>query len=334
MKTYSIDLRPESDFATDLSGDCLFGQLCWQFAQDESLAGKISDLLEDYDTKPFLVVSDPVLSFEHKGIREFLLKRPFNPPVEKPFASLPFAEQKKLFTERKRRKGCKWVIVSEQQKLDPIDANAPVNVEDIVKRYGLNDDWTPEITYFQHHNSIDRISGTTGTDAAFAPYSQQLTAWPSSNQLTIFFALSDENAIKGLKTALERIGLSGYGADASTGKGRFSVGEIGEINLASLGHKSPDSIYTLGSSLPAPQIYRQICFETMVRFGKHGNHLANSEYPFKQPVLKAAAGAIFKPLEGYWPEKPFVGTSIRELSKFAETVEQGYSLYIPVKSEA
>lgn len=333
MKTYAICLKPESDFATELAGDCLFGQICWQLAQDESLAGKITSLLENYDTKPFLVVSDPVLTFNCKGKKEFLLKRPFAPPVERPFSELSFEDQKKLFSERKRRKGCKWVIVSEKEKLDPTNADAPVNIDDIISRYGLPEDWKPEASYFQYHNSIDRLTGTTGTDAAFAPFSQLLSAWQKDIKLSIFIGISGNFSITALKTSLDRIGVSGYGADASTGKGRFSVGEIEEMDLRNLGHEKPDSLYTLGASLPASQIYQQICFEPAVRFGKHGNILANSEYPFKQPVLKAAAGAIFKPLEGYWPEKPFIGVSIKGLSKHAETVEQGYSLFIPVKSE-
>ncbi len=334
MKTYAIDLMPESDFATELAGDCLFGQICWQFAQDESLAGNLANLLEDYDTRPFIVVSDPVISFLNNGKNEYLLKRPFAPPVEKAFSRMPFDEQKKLFTERKRRKGCKWVIVSELKKLDPLDINAPVNVDEIIKRYGLPDEWKPEINYFQYHNSIDRLTGTTGTDAAFAPFSQMLISWPNELRLTLFIGISEKIQIDAIRTAISRIGQTGYGADASTGKGRFSLSKVEEIDLNSLGSKDPDSLYTLSSSLPAPQIYQQICFETMVRFGKHGNYLANSDYPFKQPVLKAAAGAIFKPVKDYWPEKPFIGVSIRELSKYPETVDQGYSLFIPVKTEA
>ncbi|MFZ5952054.1 MAG: type III-A CRISPR-associated RAMP protein Csm4 [Candidatus Rifleibacteriota bacterium] len=333
MKTFAIDLKPESDFATELAGDCLFGQICWQLAQDESLAGELSDLLKDYDTRPFLVVSDPVISFINKGQKEYLMKRPFVPSAEKPFANLAYEEQKKLFTERKRRKGCRWVIVSDSKILNPLDPDSPVNIQDIVNRYNLPEDWSPEKTYYQTHNSIDRLTGTTGTDAAFAPFNQMLISWPNDLKLTLFFGISEKIKIEAVKTALLRIGVTGYGADASTGKGRFSFVEIKEIDIQKFGSKNPDSLYTLGSSLPVPQIYRQICFEPTVRFGKHGNILATGDYPFKQPVLKASSGSVFKPLKDYWPEKPFIGSSIKGLSMLPETVEQGYSLFIPVKSE-
>lgn len=334
MNVFAINLRPESDFATELSGDCLFGQICWQLAQDDSLAGSIDKLLEDYDLHPFAVVSDPVMSFKKGQVTEYLFRRPFVPPVERPFAELAFEQQKALFTERKRRKGCRWIIVSEEKQLDPMNADAPVNRSDIISRYGLHEDWHPELTYHQYHNSIDRLTGMTGTDAAFAPFSQTLTAWADDVCLTLFIALSEKLPPEAFAKALARVGATGYGADASTGKGRFAVLSTARFDLSRLGSKRPDAVYTLSSALPAQEIYRQICFEPLVRFGRHGNYLANSEFPFKQPVLKAAAGAVFKPIEGYWPQAPYVGRSIRGLSKFSETVEQGYSLYIPVQLEA
>lgn len=333
MKVYAIDLKPESDFATDLTGDCLFGQICWQLAQDSQLAGNIDSLLSEYDHEPFAVISDPVISFQKDKTKEFLFRRPFVPPIERPFAELTHEQQKSLFTDRKRRKGCRWVIVSDSQKLDPLNVDSPVNCADIIQRYGLADDWRPELTYTQYHNSIDRLTGTTGTDGAFAPFGQNLTAWSDDINLTVFAGLNEKISIDSLIKALERIGMTGYGADASTGKGRFSVGDCKEVDLRKFGSAKPDSVYTLSSSLPAAEIYREICFEPSVRFGRHGNTLANSDYPFKQPVLKAAAGAVFKPIKDYWPQKSYIGRAIRGLSKHAKTVEQGYSLYIPVKSE-
>jgi CRISPR-associated protein Csm4 len=333
MQIYEIDIKPVSDFATPIQGDCLFGQLCWQIAQDPNLAGNINDLLADYSTDPFVVVSDPVIIFEQQKKREYLFKRPLYPPAEKGFESLNFYEQKQLFTERKRRKGCKWVIGSKEKCIEPANANSPVNVEDIISRYGLAEDWQQEISSFQSHNSVDRLTGTTGTDSSFAPFSQQLISWHPDIKLTLFVGISENFSIESLKTALKRIGATGYGADASTGKGQFRLtGHCNAISLKDYGAKDPDSLYTLSSSLPDFSDFDSIFFESFVRFGKHGNHLAKSDYPFKQPVLKAAAGAILKPSKDRWPAKKFIGKVITNLSKHSETVEQGYSLYIPVST--
>ena len=57
MKLYKTTFIPTSNFATTLKGDTLFGQICWAirytFGND-----KLEALLLNYETKPFLVVSD------------------------------------------------------------------------------------------------------------------------------------------------------------------------------------------------------------------------------------------------------------------------------------
>jgi CRISPR-associated protein Csm4 len=335
MKVFEIDIKPTSDFATPLQGDSLFGHLCWQFAQDNSLAGKLESLLEDYQIKPFAVIADPIIRFVNNNKREYLLKRPFIAPIKKEIINLSFEQQKLLFTERKRRKGAKWVIASTDEKLEPTNADKPVSIEEIRTRYNFAEDWAPLLNYKQNHNSIDRYTGTTGTGSAFAPYTQNLYSYNPGMVLTIFVGIDDKMNIDSVLKGLKRIGQHGYGADATSGKGKFELtGYCQPIKLADLGSNTPNSVYTLSTCTPEKEIYSSLYFEPFVRFGRHGNYLANSDYPFKQPVLKADTGAVFKPLPDYWPSKPYIGKGLKGLSKYEETVEQAYSLYIPVKTEA
>ena len=54
MKIYEIKLKPTSFFITPLQGDTLFGCLCWQLVHKGE---NIDELLKDYSTNPFMVVS-------------------------------------------------------------------------------------------------------------------------------------------------------------------------------------------------------------------------------------------------------------------------------------
>ena len=61
MKLYKTTITPLSSFGTTLRGDTLFGQLCWAckfiFGENE-----LNELLSDYESSPFLIVSDAFAS--------------------------------------------------------------------------------------------------------------------------------------------------------------------------------------------------------------------------------------------------------------------------------
>lgn len=335
MKVFEFCLKPASDFATELQGDCLFGQICWQLAQDAALTGKISELLADYDKNPFCVTADPCIFFEKNGKREYLLKTPFAQQPDNKSAKGNFEQQKKQYTDRKLKKRLKWTVVSHAERLEPLTGNNLVDVGLVRKRFNLADEWDIVRTGRQTHNSINRVTGTTGTGGAFAPYTSNLLSWYPETKLALFAGVRDDVSVEGIAEALRRIGLTGYGADASSGKGRFElIGNPVEVNLNDFGSKQPDSLFVLSSVVPEDGVYDKICFEPFVRFGRHGNQLATSATPFKQPVLKAATGAVLTPGKNRWPARPIVGRAVKGISRHKETVEQGYALFIPVKTEA
>lgn len=75
-------------------------------------------------------------------------------------------------------------------------------------------------------------------------------------------------------------------------------------------------------------------YSPFTRFGKHGDVLAKSSNPFKNPVIMADEGAVFIPKNNEVFRKPYVGSAIRDLSKAkTTTIAQGYAPYIPVAIE-
>lgn len=334
MKVFEFCLKPVSDFATELQGDCLFGQICWQLAQDASLVGEISELLVDYDVSPFCVIADPCMIFEKNGRHEYLLQTPF---VQHSGNDGAISREQLInqYNERKLKKRFKWTIVSQTERLEPMTGSNLVDAGLVRARYNLDREWEVVRVGRQTHNSINRVTGTTGTGAAFAPFTSNLLSWYPETKFALFAGIRDGVKVEGIIEALRRIGLTGYGADASSGKGRFElIGKPVEVNLNDLGSKQPDSLCVLSAVVPEEGVYEKICFEPFVRFGRHGNKLATSTTPFKQPVLKASAGAVLTPCKNNWPARPIVGRAVKGISRHKETVEQGYALFIPVRTEA
>ncbi len=140
--------------------------------------------------------------------------------------------------------------------------------------------------------------------------------------------------IEQAKKGLERIGEFGFGKDASTGLGRFELAEDDEIDLSSMGSNSPNACYTLSPSVPEKDTFENMFFTLFTRYGRHGDVLAKSANPFKNPVVMADEGAILKPKTETVFDKPYIGIAVTNLSKAEpNTVTQGYSLYIPVRVE-
>lgn len=336
MKVYEICLRPASDFSTPLMGDTMFGHICWQMAHDPSLLGDINQLLADYITDPFCVVSDPIMKFSNsEGDTEYIMPKPFCPVANRSSDLLSsFDEREKEYDERKKSKKAAWMLISTKKKLTTVSLVELLDLNALRKKYGFTNEWVPIIPYRQTHNSIDRYTGTTGTESQFAPYSLNLLSYNPDISFSIFIGIKNSIDKKAIKTALERIGNFGYGADATTGKGRFQIlSDMNEIDLDDLGTNDANALYTLSAMIPEKNLYKNIYFEPFIRFGRHGSTRANSDFPFKQPVLKASAGAVVIPNNFALSTKPYIGRAVTDLSKFKDTVEQGYSLVIPMKVE-
>ncbi len=321
MKTYSITIEPLSSFGTPLKGDTLFGQFCWQAAYDSSfLSLSLDEAISCYSEKPFAVFSSAFPALPAGGVA---LKRP-DAPLEFLFDFTGTTKEDRI-DKRKEYKKRKWVVCDKPGALADLSVCCYLADKDL-------SEYKPD--YLQSHNSINRLTGTTGE--GFAPFSQSVTLYPPGSRLVIYVGVDSELLSKeSLLIGLDRIGKSGFGRDASTGMGKFIVAECKEVDLAEFGTKEPNALYTLSPSVPEPGRYRDALFTPFTRFGRHGDRLATSGKPYKNPVIMADEGALFFPIDMADSRKrAYIGTSLNGLSKIQTTaVTQGYSLYIPVRLE-
>lgn len=307
MQTYRFTLRPLSAFGTPLAGDTLFGQLCWtlrhQLGND-----RLNELLRGYTQgQPFAVVSDAL------------------PAGHVPLPCVPSVFWQASDTDRKALKKKKWL---------PVQALALPFAQ--WQAQARNDaDVAKHTERAQPHNTINRQTGTTGT-GQFAPYAMPQIWFQKDMCFDLVVALDvDRLSLAELTAALDAIGTTGFGRDASIGLGKFAL-----EGTAQMQHwpapQNANSFLTLGPCAPQGQGFSHdhSFYQVTTRFGRHGDVGVQAGNPFKRPVLLAKAGGVF------WPEAMdsgcvFIGQGLGGVaapvsSAMPETVQQGYAPVIAI----
>lgn len=304
-----ITLVLRSALGTPLAGDTLFGQLCHAVLESEG-AAELARLLDGYTVdRPWLVVSD--------GFPQGFLPRPTVPPLAQTHPD-----------DRKAAKGCRWIpLAAAARPLPELLAAA----ENDAAVYGEGNE---PIHARAHHNTLNRLSGTTGS-GEFAPYAMPQTHYRAGQRIDVWCVLDETRcAAARLRELLATIGATGFGRDASIGLGKFDVLDLTAAVLPA--PTFPTAHWTLGPCAPQGQGFagEKSYWRVLTRFGRHGGALALSANPFKNPVLLAAAGAVLVP-QGEFTPRLFVGQGLTGVSGAEPaTVQQGYAPVLPVQEEA
>lgn len=294
MKLYKITIIPRSNFITPLKGDTLFGQMCWAISYafgDE----KLTSLLKDYESSPFLIVSD--------GFASGYLPKPTAP-------SSILGENLK---DKKENRKKVWISLPNLQN---------GNFERAKKQGKEIDEVEPQLRLKTIKNSIDRITFCTGENNA--PFELE-EYFP--NEQDIYF-LVDENRFNKdeLKSIFKIVSKVGYGKKASIGKGQFDFGEFREIN----GFCDFKYNYFMSLSPCILQGFKDVYYEPFTRFGKHSSS-AQSDNIFKRPILLADTKALIFPNDEQKAKiiaNGYIGKGIKGHSVKSEVVHQGYAIVI------
>lgn len=320
MKTYRIIIRPETAFATPIVGDTLFGQMCWAIVE---LFGepRLENCLKGYlNNDPFMVVSNAF-------VKDHLL-----------LPSVPsFYWQNDQGIDRKVLKGKRWIAETDFQACESSDWQQKAKSDSEIAHNILSDQEknlkieAPKLMMnaTQMHNTLNRATSSTGS-GQFAPFESGLT-WLNQDQAWQVFILVREDALTEIELiqVVEHIELMGYGRDASTGLGKFTV-ELVEESVLPKGKGIHNAYMTLSNCCPQGHgfVAERSFYLTNTRFGRHGNVMATSGAPFKKPILMAEAGAVFAP--DNYEERLFVGQGITKISVDDKTVHQGYAPVIGI----
>lgn len=295
MKLYKTTIKPLSSFATALKGDTLFGQLCWaiKFVFGEQ---KLNELLKNYESKPFLVVSDAFAS-------GYLPKPTTSSAMLGEDLSQKKQNRKKIWLSRKDLQNGEFSLAKTNEEIG-----------------------NSKLSFLSVKNSINRLTFTTD-EGDFAPFALIENTFSEQD---IYFLL-DENKIslEELKESFELVSKMGYGKKASIGKGRFEIKDF--IQISDFLDSSANAFVTLSASVLNG--FEESYYEPFTRFGKHGATLANDK-PFKAPILLANTGALIVPnadKKSRILEFGYIGKGIKGHSPHTNSVHQGYSIVLSTK---
>jgi len=339
MKVYGITIQPTSAFGTPLKGDTLFGQFCWQTAEDPSLLNKgLDHWISSYSRTPFAVFSSawPVLT--QKGKTVYGLVRPAGLTPEEDDQLDRRQRIERIKADKKR----KWLLVDAAMRVSITDktlktdenlfnlfleSRTPAQAKSLRLLAKERKKLCAPVT--RAHNSINRLTMSTGS-GEFAPFSHDNFQFLPGLSLIIFVAVNEQAlGPEQLRKAFKRIGRWGFGRDASAGLGRFTVTSVTEFDWPKAAD-SDTACFTIGPVVPARKTFIRCNAEPFTRFGRHGAALACSGNPFKKPVIMADEGAVLYPIDRQVFKLPYIGTAVTDVSAVDKrTVTQGYSLYLP-----
>lgn len=308
MILYQVEIKPKSAFGSPPISDTIFGNLVWSLVH---LGCDVDSFLQDYLKNPFLVVSD--FFVEDLGLA---------PKIPTKYSVGETKEDKLgIILGRKSSKAKSHIPINSLIEKRELSRKIVSEISSSISKKNYQ---TSEVV----RCSINRLTGTTG-GGPFSPY-----AMVEHFYRDIFFTFyfrCEEDFCETVLDALSLMGEIGFGKDATVGKGKFEVlrDSFKKIDLSF--DNSYNGIYTLSNlylyDIPAEKAY----YEPFTRFGKHGDILATTGNPFKNPVVVARQGAILLNIPKELLEKGYVGTGIKGISYHDKTVYQGYSLFIPHK---
>ena len=311
MKIYEIKLKPTSFFITPIQGDTLFGCLCWQL---HNIGADLDNLLNDYSSNPFMVVSSGFFLHEEG----FIFPKPLCPD----FYMFKANDNQ---TDYKANKKKKFFRIYK----DEVIITNELPFEEELKDFAYNTQ--------QAHNSINRMTGTTDSDGEFAPFYTPSIIYDTKGFVVVFAAIEERISKETLKEIFENLGKTGYGKKASSGYGHFEVISCEESSLWKNDFSDCNALYTLAPFvLSETEItnIKECFFQPITKYGKHGGDKALSEKPFKKPVIMADMASIISFKGGINTNKPYIGTAIEGTSYIDnKTVMQGYALCLPCKLE-
>ncbi|GAW32207.1 hypothetical protein [Carboxydocella sp. JDF658] len=294
MKTMQIKFIPEAGFCTPLRADVLFGQILWQvrylWGEEE-----LYRLLEQFraGNVPF-VVSD--------AMPEDYLPKPVHLPAERVEGDL------NEVAARKKLKKVEWIklqdylayVAGNELNLNVLE---PVLVE------------TEEM-----HNTINRLTGTTGTEGSL--YSSE--AYYFNHQCyeyLSFYLRSNAEWLDRFPEILDSLELTGLGKGKARGYGQFHL--IGWDNCEWLDEIEGADAMLLGNAfVPSASDPVEGYWRVETKFGRTGENI--SSFPFKKPMTMLARGTVLK---GSY--RPYVGKLLTDIHHDPRIVHSGYGFTFP-----
>lgn len=312
MRTYKIQFGLKSSLRTPFHADTIFGHFCWAMRYIEG-EDKLKGWLGGYKESPTLISNAfPVGKFP----------RPLIPDIRDSGSN-----------DLQRA-----TILKKIKKIDLIS-------EDWIKKYQhsmsvekLNEELevaakeessTAYISLPITHNTYDRLSGRT-LEGSLYDWEETFFLDDKGEPQTFWFYVSTETLTRAqLRTMLDFMSYSGFGADKSIGKGQLEVVSLEESSLPEV--SNANAFISLSNFIPSIPEELNGYYRPITKFGKLGGEWASGRVPFKKPVVMLQAGSVVID-PNYSPSK-FYGKLQRNIHRQEEIVQYGYAFPFPIYLE-
>ena len=286
MDKIRIKIQPETAFASPIQSDTLFGEFCWHYRflyGDE----KLNTILDNYNSNPSIVFSN--------GFPENTLPMPVLTFKETPFKGIKFkkdrVERYKLLKKFKKKTLIKKQTLISIIKEKTLSAEIFLNlVEEEEKEEEKKKEKKPAFSsQKQIHVAIDRVTGKSREGILFE---KNYTFFRSSVEIYCKFN-REKISIEEIDETFKFMGMSGFGAEKTTGKGKFTH-EIKEWDLPEI--EEPSGFISLSTGMPEEtEIGEKYCARFFTKFPKHGTEifLEKDANIFKNPVILTSGGSVF-----------------------------------------
>lgn len=197
-------------------------------------------------------------------------------------------------------------------------------------------DKQPWVESFRHHNTLSRLDNTSLEGGLFNL--EEWTPANGNNGVDLYARARDAETLGLLLDLLHELSLTGFGADASTGSGRFEISAEPETAADLEGLPGADGVVSLSTFQPGPDDPRDGLWEAFPKFGKLGPDLGVSDAR-KNTLMMFRPGACLKadpatrvlgravPMNELLPD----ATAARLTERDIEVIHPAFALTIPVR---
>ncbi len=320
MQAYRVTLSLDVPSLTAWHADTLFGHLCWALVRREG-EGALGEMLALCGAgRPPLLLSDgfPPDSFPRPLLAPVL-------PAQSGTLSVQIekARQAKDARDRKWLTGAEFASLLNGKPLEEVAAK-PQTAEEKLRDIE-DEEESRERPFFTLHSQINRESGTTAgaEDDSGHLFAIAGELVPSR---VFYLRVADDIAFD-WRELLQDVALTGYGKRKSVGYGAISSCHIEPF--AGFGEPADaNGFVSLSAFVPAPSDPTEGSWRTEVKYGKLGEELANSDKPFKRPLLRLLAGATFR---APGPVRDFYGSLVTGIAPIDPAVVQyAYAFAVPI----
>lgn len=317
MNLYRLKLRPSSPWRTPWQADTLAGMLCWACARTEGGEALRRQILEPaLNSQPPFVLSD-AFPGNLLPVPEFVRLQIWPPE------------------QRKAARKARWLS---PEAFRGAQTGQAILFEDLV----TND---PQKPHAQTRNQIDRLTDTTGAGGQLFTLPEH---WLGEKQdlldgtayLSVYVRVAPGFEEK-LLAWFGELAQTGFGADASVGKGQFELlpglepmPQLDKVEAA-------DGVISLSTFQPGETDPTDGGWQAFTKFGKLGPDFG-LENVFKRPLLMLRPGAFFRVAQSW----PVLGRTIpmeqllspdvcqQLTAKAVRMAHLAYGLAVPVKLPA